>query len=328
MEFIMNIFWNKDENRIRAGYRIILQLVLLAAISFPLRFIITRPEDPSVAGLDYTLIRAVTGIITMLVSMWLITRFIDKRRLSGIGLQIDKKWWIDLVFGLVLGIVLMSSIFFIENSLGWISISESIADDNSSSSSIAIFIYFLFFIKVGFNEELLTRGYWLTNLSEGLNFKLTGAKGAIYISWLLTSLLFGIGHLSNPNATLIAGINIAAAGIFLGTAFVLTGRLAIPIGVHITWNFFQGNIFGFPVSGITTPDSSKMITIIQNGPENWTGGAFGPEAGLIGICAIFVGTLLTAAWVRFKDGQIVLHLPIAEPPEREVQAKAIEEKNE
>ncbi len=86
MEFIMNIFWNKDENRIRAGYRIILQLVLLAAISFPLRFIITRPEDPSVAGLDYTLIRAVTGMITMLVSMWLITRFIDKRRLSGISL--------------------------------------------------------------------------------------------------------------------------------------------------------------------------------------------------------------------------------------------------
>jgi len=329
MDFILNIFWNKNEKRVRAGFRIALLLFTLSLVSYPFRLIMQRPEDPANASIDYIIFKAISGFIAILVSAWIITRFIDRRRFSNVGLQLDKIWWMEFSFGLLLGIVLMSSIFFIEYGLGWITLSESIFTSNNPNFSVLAFIvFFIMFLSVGFNEELLTRGYLLTNLAEGLNFKSIGPKGSIYISWILTSVLFGIGHLGNPNATWVAGLNIAAAGIFLGVGFVLTGRLALPIGVHITWNFFQGNVFGFPVSGINTLQGSKMTTIVQGGPEIWTGGSFGPEAGLIGICAIISGTILSIAWVRVREGSIKIHLPIAEPPKIGELTKSVQEKND
>ncbi len=100
------------------------------------------------------------------------------------------------------------------------------------------------------------------------------------------------------------------AGLFLGVGFVLTGELAIPIGLHITWNFFQGNIFGFPVSGSNS--GTSLISISQGGPDLLTGGAFGPEAGLIGILTMILGTLLTILYIRQTRGAVRLHTALAQ----------------
>jgi uncharacterized protein len=100
----------------------------------------------------------------------------------------------------------------------------------------------------------------------------------------------------------------------LGLGYILTGELAIPIGLHITWNFFQGIVFGFPVSGMEPVVS--VVAIQQGGPEVWTGGAFGPEAGLIVYAAMILGGLLMAAWVKLRYGKVGMHHPLAiyQPP--------------
>jgi hypothetical protein len=108
-------------------------------------------------------------------------------------------------------------------------------------------------------------------------------------------------------------------GILFGAAYILTGRLAMPIGIHIAWNLFQGNVFGFPVSGTTF--SSETVTIFsiqQSGPELWTGGAFGPEGGLLGLLVIIAGIFLIVGWVRIRYGSIKLHLQLAQPPSPEI----------
>ena len=92
----------------------------------------------------------------------------------------------------------------------------------------------------------------------------------------------------------------AAAGIFFIAlffvyGFVRTGQLWLPIGLHIGWNFFQGSVFGFPVSGLHRPG---LLDITVSGPEVWTGGEFGPEAGIIILPICVLGAVLVHIYTK------------------------------
>ena len=181
---------------------------------------------------------------------------------------------------------------------------------------------------MGIAEELAFRGYLLLNLAEGFNSRFISSRGALIISWLFTSAIFGIAHIIRPNADILAVVNITLGGIWLGLGYVLTGSLSISIGIHIAWNFFLGNFFGFPVSG-TNFFPETFIVIEQSGPETWTGGAFGLEGSLMGLFAIVLGIVLVAAWIRIRYGKIILFSAIADPPpKRQVAAWGISGRNE
>ena len=134
----------------------------------------------------------------------------------------------------------------------------------------------------------MARGYWLQNIADGTNLPI-----AIFLS----SLMFAALHLSNPNVSALAIVGLIGAGLFLAAGYVFTRQLWLPIGLHIGWNFFEGNIFGFRVSGL---DTFRLITLRVNGPELWTGGAFGPEAGLIVFPAMLLGIGLMYGYSRLR----------------------------
>ncbi len=100
-------------------------------------------------------------------------------------------------------------------------------------------------------------------------------------------------------------------GIILGLGFILTGELAIPIGFHFAWNFFQGNIFGFTVSG-DIPSSVSLIGAKLNGPLFWVGDLFGPESGMLAIIAVTIGCLLIIAWIKYRYKNVVFFSAIAQ----------------
>ncbi len=258
--------------------------------------------------------RYVASLVAVLASVWLAGRFLDRRPFSGFGMRPDRAWWPDLCFGLALGALLMTAVFFLELAAGWITITgafETVGEGRSFALSILFVL--VAFVCVGFYEELLSRGYQLQNMAEGLNVPSLGPKGAILVAWALSSVVFGLLHLRNPGTSLASTVNIAFAGLLLGAGYVLTGRLAIPVGLHATWNFFQGNVFGFPVSGIK-PIGATFVSIEQGGPASLTGGAFGPEAGLLGTAAMVVGSLLIWLWVRARHGKANIQASIADPP--------------
>lgn len=302
----MALFWNEAEGRLRAGWRLLLQFLLMVALSVLV--------GAALYGLPGT--PAKTAVISLLAlggSVLLAGRWLDRRPLrSGFGLQLGAAWWADLAFGLVLGVVLMAAVFEAERRLGWIAVSLSgtlMGAGYGRALAEAAFV----FVAVGLYEELWSRAYHLTNLAEGLR-GLLGARGAVVGGWMLSSLLFGLLHVFNPNASAMSTLNIMAAGLLLGLGYVLTRRLALPIGLHITWNFAQGVLFGFPVSGSEAFSQARVFNVDQGGPPLWTGGAFGPEAGLVGLLAMLLGIFAILVWVRYRAGALRLRLDLAAPP--------------
>ncbi len=338
MHTIVHVFWNAAEGRVRAFWRLIMQglawfaLVLAGQIAIGVLAAVlwlstgsltlddlANPQTLTAAiyGSPWLLLalQSVSSAAT-LITVWLAGRLLDRRRFVDFGFRLSRAWWIDFVFGLGLGAFLMLLVFVVELAAGWVTISETLATTTTTLPfAIAIACLAAMFVLVGFSEELFSRGYQLTNLAEGLNWPKVGPRWAIAAATVLSSVFFGLLHMVNPHANLVSTFNIMLAGLLLALGYILTGELAISIGLHITWNFFQGNVFGFPVSG-TAANMATFIVTRQGGPDLWTGGAFGPEAGLIGLAAMGVGSLLIVLWTRLSRGKIDLHLPIAAAPER------------
>jgi membrane protease YdiL (CAAX protease family) len=144
----------------------------------------------------------------------------------------------------------------------------------------------------GVCEELLVRGA-IYRITEDM----FGTTAALIIS----GALFGLMHLGNPHASLVAGIAIALeAGILLGAAYAMTRNLWLPIGIHIGWNFAEGGIFGAAVSG--GMGGRGLFNIPLTGPDWLTGGAFGPEASVvtIGVCT---AAGLYFVWRTWRSGR-------------------------
>jgi uncharacterized protein len=143
-------------------------------------------------------------------------------------------------------------------------------------------------------EEVLFRGILQRHLE------------AVFGSWIalgITSALFGLGHIFNPDATWFAAFAIAVeAGILLGAAYMLTRRLWLAIGLHAAWNFTQGWVFSVPVSGGEVP---LGLFITRRAGADWlTGGDFGLEASVV---AMAVATLAGVLMLRraVTNGQVV-----------------------
>ncbi|MFZ5664802.1 MAG: CPBP family intramembrane glutamic endopeptidase [Pseudomonadota bacterium] len=144
-------------------------------------------------------------------------------------------------------------------------------------------------ISSGFLEELLFRGALFRIVEEWLGS---------WISVVVSSVVFGAVHLMNPTATLTGAIFISIeAGLLLAAAYMLTRRLWLGIGFHISWNYTQSAVFGGIVSGgVAEPGLFKTVT---EGPELLTGANFGLEASLVPcILATTAGIILVVKAVR------------------------------
>ena len=150
----------------------------------------------------------------------------------------------------------------------------------------AIVTAFFNFLIVGVGEEIIFRGVLFRWIDE---------KWGFAIALAVSSLLFGLIHLFNAGATLWSAFAIAVeAGLLLGAAYKYAGTLWLPIGIHWAWNFTQGNIFGFPVSG--TEAGESLIRSSVQGPDLLTGGVFGAEASILSVAL----GLLLSLWFIVK----------------------------
>ncbi|HET6597745.1 MAG TPA: type II CAAX endopeptidase family protein [Anaerolineales bacterium] len=278
---LTRIFLSPDEPRLRAGWRLLIQTVLylgLQVLFFLVLILLFGPIGQSTRSIPLQIL----NFLATTISVFVARRWLDKRSIESLGLKLDAHTWLDILAGIAISLIQMGFIYVAMLGLGWLTFEGFAWEIDPLGIVISnVFFFFVIFIFVGWDEELLSRGYHLQTLAGGLN---------LFWAVVLSSAVFGLLHLANPNATWVSAAGIFLAGLFLAYGYIRTRQLWLPIGLHIGWNFFEGVGFGFPVSGLE--DIYKLLRIQVHGPEIWTGGAFGPEAGLIVVPALLLGALL------------------------------------
>ena len=203
----------------------------------------------------------------IVLGVMLAARYVDKRPMR---LRFDGRTF-SLGFGL--GAALMTLVFAVEWAAGWIGVGAG------RLTMLAVSFTVVKVLCVGVYEEVVARGYLMRNI---------GVIGS--------SLVFALLHLFNDNASVVSTAGLFINGLLFAAAVLVTGRLSTAIGLHMAWNLFEGLVFGFPVSG--DKEASSLIAITQFGPGIVTGGAFGPEAGLIGVVASLAGIAVLSKRTR------------------------------
>ncbi|MGM8212376.1 CPBP family intramembrane glutamic endopeptidase [Virgibacillus sp. W0430] len=225
------------------------------------------------------------GTVGGIIATVLIWRLINKQQPSTLGLSGSVK---DFVYGLLLGAISITIIFIVLYVTGNIQLLTAFSNPQISSFT---FSFLILFILVGFFEEMFFRGYVMNTMILRGNKK--------WIIYVASALFFSIVHGANPNVSLFGLVNLVLVGLLFAYMYDATKSLLLPIGYHITWNYFQGNIFGFAVSG-TTPHGLYEIDISQ-GNALLTGGSFGLEGGVLATALILLGFAATKLYVHKRN---------------------------
>lgn len=145
-------------------------------------------------------------------------------------------------------------------------------------------LFLLLFIVQGGIEEWVVRGYVYHALRE---------RWRPFSAALLSSVLFGLLHLTNPDVSVAAVVNVVLAGLVLNALVERSGSLWGATIAHGVWNFSLSCLVSLPVSGFPM---FHLLNVSVTGNPLLTGDGFGPE-GSLALTAL--GILLAALlWGR------------------------------
>lgn len=265
--------------RIKAVWRILLFIFLLSISISPLILI------------ENSYLQFVGALFILILGLYLNSKYLDKRDFQEYGLVFKKQTFTHLVIGILIGMLSVVSMLLIGKTTGIISVSEII-----SVPEPTLLIAFAFkMILVAILEETFFRGYLITNLYDGFKSKKTSKKQALLISLVISSLLFGLAHFNNNNASILSIILLTINGMIWGIPFIMTKNLGLSIGLHTAWNFTQTQL-GFTMSG--NKALSSFYSIENNGSDLLTGGEYGPEAGILGLIGLVFMLLISLIYLK------------------------------
>lgn len=208
-------------------------------------------------------------------------RALERRSFASVGFKLHRGWLRDFATGSVLGAGSLAMAVAISAAAGALIINAQVTGGPIFARNFAFLL--IFFLIAAAYEELLFRGFAFQAIVQGL-----GPFAAIAI----TSMLFGVAHIPNKNATLFSTVNTALAGVWLGVAYIKTRSLWLATALHYSWNFATVFLFGLPVSGFTTFDQLAWLDGELLPPEWLSGTSYGPEGGAAATVAVLLSTLI------------------------------------
>ena len=150
-------------------------------------------------------------------------------------------------------------------------------------SPISLLSSLLLYFLVAVTEEVIGRGFILGRMLDGGVNK--------FVALLISAVLFSLMHLFNPSFAFVPFLNIMLAGCFLGASYIYTRNLCFPIALHWFWNWIQGSVLGYKVSG--NEFSNENLLILHFPEENLiNGGTFGFEGSILCSLLLVLGTVI------------------------------------
>jgi hypothetical protein len=260
-------------------------VTLLIAIPAVLIIAGVKKEDLE-ANLIHTLASQLSGpflwlmlileCLISLISVWVFRTFVDRKSFASLGLD-TAGYGAESLTGFFMGPALLgisSLLLLLSGRLQWTDVSW---DPRSLIISLGMLVL------IAFSEELVFRGYILNNLLDTFSNK--------WIALAISAVLFATFHVTNPSMSSLAFANLFLAGILLGLNYIYTKNLWYSFLFHLSWNFFQGPLLGFRVSGLNLP---SLLVAETKGDWMLTGGDFGLEGSVLNMLVLVIAVLVLA----------------------------------
>jgi membrane protease YdiL (CAAX protease family) len=280
------LFLNRH-SELRSGWKVLLFFLVTSTLIFVAAFCLRTVEDFLFAGAEGPGMEEIANVLALsaaLLGSYLMTRFINRKPFASVGLWLHSSSLREFLEGFLIGLLMIAFIAAILNSSGYLDIRSG---GHSWLGVLSIAGPALVMFAAGaMLEEVIFRGYAFQSLVQGVT---------VLPAVLLMSGLFAAAHLSNPNATMLGIVNIGLASVWFSIAYLKTRGLWLPFGLHFGWNFSQTTLFSFPTSGIEFAER-KLFVVTVSGPDWLTGGAFGPEGGVLATAAV-----IGCSWYLLKS---------------------------
>lgn len=257
-----------------------LAVIITTILGIPFSAVLQKLGKEGADKMFYFVLSETLMLIGIFLSAWIVWHF---RGVSLAGLErslaIRKK---DLLSGISLAIVLYAVGFGVSLLAGAIEIAGVVFNPSS------LLISFVFFLLVAITEEFALRGFVLERMLQGGVNK--------FWALFLSATLFSLVHIANPNFDFLSFINILLAGILLGSSYIYTRNLCFPIALHWFWNWIQGPVLGYEVSGNKFCDGLLTLYLPETNLIN--GGAFGFEGSILCTVLMVAGTAVILKMFR------------------------------
>jgi CAAX amino terminal protease family. len=306
VDSLIAIFIN-DEKELRSGWRVLLfflaftlAMIVISGIAATLaklipslRFLTSEPlpDTPTASRLRLLsqLIMRIEPLAAAVIASFVCARWLERRTLGSVGFKLHRGWTRDFALGSLIGAAALAFAVGLEAAAGAVHFTTQTTDAEMLAGNFSYL--FILFLVAGAFEELMFRGFPLQALIHNLG-------GWIAVG--ITAIFFGLAHIANANASIFSTINTILAGMWLGTAYLMTRSLWLATALHYSWNLVMVFVFGLPVSGITTYQNLAWLHGESKPPLWISGGDYGPEAGAAATLALLIATLLIwkSGWFR------------------------------
>jgi len=240
-------------------------------------------------ALDQTIF-LVLAFSPIFLFLWGWLALVEKRGLRSIGLE-----WTQALKkygrGALIGLMMFVAAIGLAALPGYIVVDRVSVQTQGVMALGGVLLVMFGWVVQGAAEEAIARG-WVLPTIGGRYHPLAGI--------LISSVIFTAFHSFNPNLSPIAILNLFLFGLFTALYALTEGGLWGVFSLHSVWNWAQGNLFGFEVSGMASPGGT-LFNLRETGPDVITGGSFGPEGGLTVTAVLVISCLVVWLMARRRS---------------------------